>query len=300
VKKKHRTYYFHGLSSCIVIVLLIAAFFLLRPQPQAIPAVLSLSIIPDQIYQGDPCMIQVNGVKNISDIVSVTFGAATTSVFDYVGKPTVLVGIDLHKKPDTYSLRVTLRDGRVLDQTITVLSRARVIQSLGIPARLGGNTSTSSDAMIATLNSENETLAHIYTATTTLWSQAFTPPLEKLIVTNPYGYVRQTGTYQIPHKGVDYRAAIGTPVMAINSGVVRLVATYRDYGNVIVIDHGLGLMSFYLHLSKMDVQQGDTVQRGQVIGESGQTGYAEGPHLHLSVRIDGVSIDPVKFLALFK
>lgn len=88
--------------------------------------------------------------------------------------------------------------------------------------------------------------------------------------------------------------------MAMNRGIVRVVKTYRNYGKVIVIDHGLGLMSFYLHLSKMKVNEGELVKRGQTIGLSGQTGYTLSPHLHLSLRINNNSIDPVKFMELFK
>ncbi|MFA6095419.1 MAG: M23 family metallopeptidase, partial [Candidatus Paceibacterota bacterium] len=68
----------------------------------------------------------------------------------------------------------------------------------------------------------------------------------------------------------------------------------------IVVDHGLGLMTFYMHLSKIFVNEGELVLPGQVIGLSGDTGYAERPHLHLTVRIGGVSIDPVRFMGLFK
>ena len=59
-------------------------------------------------------------------------------------------------------------------------------------------------------------------------------------------------------------------------------------------------MSFYMHLSKVSVNEGQLVKRGQIIGESGETGYTEGPHLHLTVRINGVSIDPMKFINFFK
>jgi murein DD-endopeptidase MepM/ murein hydrolase activator NlpD len=86
--------------------------------------------------------------------------------------------------------------------------------------------------------------------------------------------------------------------MAINRGVVRIVHTYRDYGKTIVVDHGLGVMSFYMHLSKIYVAPGELVLPGEVIGKSGHTGYAEQPHLHLTIRIGGISIDPVKFFAL--
>ena len=86
----------------------------------------------------------------------------------------------------------------------------------------------------------------------------------------------------------------------MNRGIVRLAKHFRDYGNTVIIDHGLGLMTFYMHLSKIQVNVGELVRQGHMIGLSGQTGYAAQPHLHLTVRINDVSIDPIKFMALFK
>ena len=99
---------------------------------------------------------------------------------------------------------------------------------------------------------------------------------------------------------MDYRAKDGTEIFATNRGVVRFVKALRNDGNTLVIDHGMGVMSFYLHLSKFKVKVGDIVEKGQVVGLSGHTGYTLGAHLHFSIRINNVAIDPVKFLELFK
>ena len=141
-------------------------------------------------------------------------------------------------------------------------------------------------------------LASLKTGNKAFWTRPFRMPLSNPIVTDSYGYVRQTGAYSILHKGVDFRAVVGTPVLAMNRGVVRQVHTYRDYGKTVVIDHGLGVMTFYMHLSKVEVHEGELVLPGQVIALSGMSGYAESPHLHVSVRIGGVSVDPVAFLNL--
>ncbi|MBA3733055.1 M23 family metallopeptidase [Patescibacteria group bacterium] len=102
------------------------------------------------------------------------------------------------------------------------------------------------------------------------------------------------------HKGTDFRAKIGTEVHAMNDGVVLVASVGRNYGKHIVIDHGLGVMTFYLHLSEINIKEGDLVTKGQVIGLSGQTGYVTAPHLHLSVRINNISVDPMKFMELFQ
>ena len=84
----------------------------------------------------------------------------------------------------------------------------------------------------------------------------------------------------------------------MNSGIVRIAHRYSDYGGTIVIDHGQGVQTFYMHMSKLKVKPGQKVKRGQLIGLSGDTGYALGPHLHLTVRVHDVSVDPQLFMDL--
>ncbi len=259
----------------------------------------TLSFSPPTVIQGEPILAQIDGVANIASVKSIKFGGAPTGVFMYQGKPTALVGVDLNKKPGDYELKAELSDGQIFKKIVGVGARPKIEAPLSIPRKLGGNTVESQNKLVATLADENKSLENLRTGTKAFWTEKFTPPLKEIFVTDEYGYSRKTGAYSIPHKGVDYRAEEGTPIMSLNRGVVRVAKTYRNYGKTIIVDHGLGLMSFYMHLSKIKVNEGELVLRGQVIGLSGQTGYAEKPHLHLSVRINGSSIDPVKFLELF-
>ena len=96
--------------------------------------------------------------------------------------------------------------------------------------------------------------------------------------------------------GTDYAGAVGAPIRAANRGVVRLVDRFFLGGNVVYIDHGEGLVTAYLHLSKHRVAEGDTVQRGQVVGEVGATGRVTGPHLHWIARYGAVTVDPQSLL----
>lgn len=259
----------------------------------------SLSIFPLQVMQGEPIMIQVDG-KNASEIKKITFDGKKLGVFTYQGKPTALYGVDLNKKTGEYEVFAEFSDGSTARTAIIVNERKKVEAPLSIPAKLGGDTPASQTKLVSTLASENKELSVIHTGTKAFWKTAFAPPLKEVFITDEYGYSRKTGVYTIAHKGADYRAEDGTPVTAMNRGVVRVAKTYRNYGKTIVVDHGLGLMTFYMHLSKIYVNVGELVLPGQIIGKSGQTGYAEMPHLHLTVRIGGISIDPVKFMELFK
>lgn len=99
------------------------------------------------------------------------------------------------------------------------------------------------------------------------------------------------------HRGVDYAAATGSPVVAPAAGRIALVGTLAEgfelHGNTVGIDHGQGVASIMIHLSQIDVKEGDMVQPGQRIGAVGATGAATGPHLHWGLYVNGQSVDPV-------
>lgn len=103
------------------------------------------------------------------------------------------------------------------------------------------------------------------------------------------------------HRGLDYASPQGSPVVAPAAGRVALVGTvaqgFRLHGNTIGIDHGQGVKSVFLHLSRINVQEGDFVQAGQTIGAVGSTGASTGPHLHWGLYVNGKSIDPAPWLA---
>jgi murein DD-endopeptidase MepM/ murein hydrolase activator NlpD len=95
--------------------------------------------------------------------------------------------------------------------------------------------------------------------------------------------------------GFDLAVNQHTPVLAANSGKVIWAADLGIYGNCVVIDHGYSLQSIYGHLADFAVKAGDTVKKGQEIGKSDSTGLALGDHLHFSLQIDGVQVNPVEW-----
>jgi murein DD-endopeptidase MepM/ murein hydrolase activator NlpD len=131
-----------------------------------------------------------------------------------------------------------------------------------------------------------------------LWSAPFLRPRPGRI-TSQFGRGRMfNGTMTSQHTGTDFAGAIGDPVVAANRGVVALVADFFLAGTVVYIDHGGGLLSAYFHLSNVHVAMGDTVARGQLIGDVGKTGRVTGPHLHWVVRYGTTSVDAMSALAL--
>lgn len=259
----------------------------------------TLSITPETIQQGEPALITVEGVTSTSSVKSFTFNGRRLVTFLYKGQVTALLGINLRAAPGTFPLVLTLNDGRQSQQNFVIKERVIVRVPFGIPEKLGGNTPEAEKELISTLVQEGKIINAIPTSNEKLWSENFGLPLTgPLVVEDIYGYTRITGNSTLSHKGTDLRAPIGTPVYAMNRGLVRFTDYLRNYGNAVVIDHGLGLQTVYMHLSKISVNEGQMVEKGDLIGMSGDTGYVLSPHLHLSVRIWGVAVDPMKFLEL--
>jgi hypothetical protein len=156
-------------------------------------------------------------------------------------------------------------------------------------------------ATLARINRENERArevgrsAHDHPA---MWTATFLKPRTS-VITSEFGSGRLfNGTLTTRHLGVDFRGAVGEPVRAANRGVVALVDRFLLAGNVVYIDHGGGVVTSYFHLSKTLVAAGDTVTRGQVIGEVGNTGRVTGPHLHWAARYGALTVNPLDLISL--
>jgi murein DD-endopeptidase MepM/ murein hydrolase activator NlpD len=130
------------------------------------------------------------------------------------------------------------------------------------------------------------------------WSGDFHPPVEARI-SDVFGTQRKfNGKVLSTHQGLDFAVPTGTPISALNAGTVILARPLYFEGNCVVLDHGQGLLTLYLHLSEFKVKEGERAEQGQVLGLSGGTGRATGPHLHIAVRWQGVYLDPATLLKL--
>jgi len=128
------------------------------------------------------------------------------------------------------------------------------------------------------------------------WFDDFVFPLNST-VTSPFGtkriYNNITKSY---HTGIDFKAPLNSKIKASNNGIVKLSKSRFYAGNSIIIDHGHGVFTCYFHLNKMFVKVGDFVQKGDIIGLSGNTGRSTGPHLHFATFVNGIQINPVNLL----
>ncbi|MDO8556956.1 MAG: M23 family metallopeptidase [Candidatus Jorgensenbacteria bacterium] len=260
------------------------------------PAVRS-SLSSKEPFQGDTVVVSVFDKALIPR--SAMFDGKTVSFFSYQDHVVSLLPISADKAPGTYFLDVVFQNGETMKRAIRVQKKSFPLVVLGIPKELG----MTSGQLVANLQTEKTQLMKVLgvTAPETFFSDTFIAPLDVAPrITSEFGELRQTGENQIRHLGIDLAAPLGTPVHAMNSGVVRDAYADTIYGNSILLDHGQGIFSLYMHLDTMKTKKGDNISRGDVIGTVGKTGYSTAEHLHLSFKINGMSVDPLRFIESFK
>lgn len=203
-----------------------------------------------------------------------------------------IIGFD-RDAPPTATLVATLADGAIVREVIAVAPRAWRIERLNSLARYGQPTA----AFMALRAPEMARIAtaRAVTSDSQGWRQTFAWPATGRL-SGLFGaqrvYRGEPGAF---HSGVDVARPEGATVVAPADGVVVLAAArpFTLEGNLLMIDHGMGLNSAFLHLSRIDVAEGQRVRRGQVIGAVGKTGRATGPHLHWGMKWQGARIDPL-------
>lgn len=151
----------------------------------------------------------------------------------------------------------------------------------------------------ARVKRENERAGAVYARRTPrLFAPPLGPPLEPLPEGRNFGTKRVlNGEPRARHGGVDYPAAPGTPVRAMEAGRVALVGDFLLPGRCVFVDHGGGLVTMAMHLSRVDVKEGTDVARGTILGLSGSSGRVSGPHLHLGMCLRGARVDPRPLMA---
>jgi len=185
---------------------------------------------------------------------------------------------------------------RDLSRTVEIHAPHYLTGKLSVPPKF---VSPGPDAL-KQIEEESKVKAKVFavSAPEPLWTSSFRAPVTAP-ATDSFGTRRTfNGKLASVHKGMDFRAAMGTPVRAGNSGVVVLARPLYFEGNCVIIDHGLGLFTLSMHFSRIDVKEGQRVAAGDQLGLSGATGRVTGPHLHWAVRWQGAYLDPAKLLRL--
>ena len=200
----------------------------------------------------------------------------------------------------TVQVIVARASGRAdtLLKTIELPSFPPPTEKLDVAARFGQPLDSALEVRVAGEGAKAREIGRRSHDTPRLWRAPFIRPRASAI-TSRFGTGRTfNGQVTSRHLGVDFRGVTGDAVRAANRGVVALVDTFYLGGRIVYVDHGEGLVTAYMHLSKPLVAVGDTVARGQRIGLVGATGRVTGPHLHWAARYGTLTANPLDLLAL--
>lgn len=276
--------------------------------PHACGAGVSLRLTSPVSSQGSLLLVEVRSVVPINELKgewndrSVGFwsvGAAQKS-----GPPLVhrgLLGVDLEKPPGTYKLSVALQmiNGKRTSCTASIPVRKGIFATEKL--QVGKQFVEPDPEQIKRANAERQRLRDIFATTTPdkLWQGTFRVPLDGVSTGGNFGKRRVlNGQPGSPHGGVDFPATTGTPVHATQRGRVVLAEEIFFSGNTVVLDHGLGIYTFYGHLSEITAKVGDELGAGDVLGKVGATGRVTGPHLHWGLTVEGARVNPLQIVKL--
>lgn len=239
------------------------------------------------------------------DIVTVTVKGAAEPVEGKFGNQTIyfnpskesfkaVFGVDLYTHPGTYKLTVSSH-GRILSRRVTVARKKYPVQRLTLPKDMV-ELSPENEARV---EREQKKLSALWPKETErLWNGSFMNPREGEISTR-FGLRRIiNGTPKSSHSGIDVSAEAGQKVYSPNNGVVALVDNQFFSGNSLILNHGQGIYTMFFHLSKVLVEEGQQVKKGQAIALVGSTGRSTGAHLHWGVRMQGARVDPLALIKL--
>ncbi|HEY0703104.1 MAG TPA: M23 family metallopeptidase [Candidatus Acidoferrales bacterium] len=210
-----------------------------------------------------------------------------------------LVGIDLEQAPGPGTLVVTAKrangENVSCSADVTIAAGHFVVEKLAVDEKfVQPNLEDQKRA-----EAETKRLHDIYSTRTPekYWTGPFRFPIAGPRQGTNFGSRRVfNGVARPPHSGLDIHAATGTPVHASQRGKVVLAANLYYAGNAVLLDHGLGVYTFYCHLSKIKVKEGDTVDAGALLGLVGATGRVTGPHLHWGLEVNQARVNPLQIL----
>jgi murein DD-endopeptidase MepM/ murein hydrolase activator NlpD len=291
----------HGLSW---LPRLKALFFLLLLSPAAVFAQASRAAVawqPAQLVNGSPVLFQVRVPAGVQSITATWLGHDLT--FFHSGSSHTwyaLAGIPVEAMAGKYGLKITEAFAAAKSaQWVTMVRVGRAVYPK-ITVHVAKKYTEPNPEELREINADKEVKQKAFAVATAekLWTGAFVAPVSSP-VSDVFGTARVfNNEVESRHLGLDFAAPAGTPVHAINRGTVILARPLYFEGGFVVIDHGQGLMSLYLHLSDFNVKEGDQVDTGQLIAMSGGSGRATGPHLHLAIRWQGVYVNPAILLKL--
>jgi len=215
---------------------------------------------------------------------------------EHEGTQYAIVGIPLSVRPGSETLTLTMQDGSVSKLSFSIQDKQYTEQRLTITNERQVNPNN--DDMVR-INRESAEMGAAFSS----WDETQAPVMQMRAPvegtrSSSFGLKRFFNDQpRAPHSGMDIAAAEGTPIFSPAPGVVRATGNYFFNGNTIILDHGHGLITLYCHMNTIDVAVGDRIETGEQIGKVGQTGRVTGPHLHWSINLNNVRVDPALFIS---
>src|SRR5579872_980680 len=264
-------------------------------------AELSVHWQPTAPVNGSPIILRVTSQQRLSSLSGKWLGHEVFLSSDSHGKLWYgFAGASLETRPGSYPLELNA----TTSSNKYISFQKRITISKGhyhsIAASVPKQYTEPNPEQVHKIGEDKTLKEHAFAHVTPAqkWAGSFRPPV-KAQISDVFGTSRTfNGKVQSTHQGLDYAVPEGTPVAAVNAGTVLLARPLFFEGNCVVLDHGQGLLTLYMHLSKIEVKEGDHVTTGQTIAVSGGTGRATGPHLHVAVRWQGVYLNPATLLSL--
>ena len=256
----------------------------------------SMSLNTSKPRQADLVVIKVESVIQPRAL----FGGKAISFFavspdNWLG----FLGIDAKASPGSSTLLVDLGEGEGFNEEVVVVKQSWPVTELALNEELEAQGYTPQNIATGIQENENVVVREAVSSyrSEPYFKEKFMDPVPGRVIVGTFGNIRESGGAGIQHLGTDLDAKKGDPVFSINDGRVVLVKEdFLNYGKTVVIDHGLGIFSLYLHLSEIKVTSRQNLKKGEVIGLVGNTGYSLEPHLHFSVKVQGASVDPLGFI----
>ncbi|MGB8967302.1 MAG: M23 family metallopeptidase [Candidatus Sulfotelmatobacter sp.] len=288
-------------------IALLILVWVLGSIPQALAATWTVRAQPTRLVNGGPVLFQVKPPARLESLTGTWLGHELSFSLDPASKTWfALAGVSLETGPGTYAIELSgdTVAGKIPNRKISFTRKFAVARGkypkievkLNVESKFTEPSPEQQKQIEEGVEVKKDYLNRVTPERE--WSGQFTVPAEAEI-SDVFGAERVfNGKTQSTHFGLDFRVPSGTPVAAMNDGTVLLARPLYFEGNFVVLDHGQGLLTLYLHLSEFKVKEGDHVKRGEIVGLSGGTGRATGPHLHVAVRWQGTYLDPAGLLRM--
>ncbi|HEY8424854.1 MAG TPA: M23 family metallopeptidase [Limnochordales bacterium] len=288
-----------GLGLVVLVLALLGGGLLEHRGTAASERPWDVTLVPDRVRPGELVTVVVTGAGVagepdgwVGELAGQRFGFYPAGQ----GRMAALVAVSYHQQPGAYPVLVRAPSGREVRLSLPVEPRQFTVQRLTVPPSQEALVRPQDPAVVERRRREAAEVAaaRARSSPQPLWDGPFIWPLDGARrITSEFGLVREVnGRITERHSGLDLAAPAGTPVRAANAGRVVLAREHLVTGKTVILDHGWGLFTSYLHLSAMAVQEGELVRKGQVIGHVGSTGFSTGPHLHWAAWVPEAFVDP--------